>query len=88
MRFAIKSIVFYSLSAICALTILGIVNVAIFWMFTAAGLLELASSPLCIGGLAVTETCLAVYCISVLSEDVLYYIGEYDAPETTDEKET
>ncbi len=89
MKFQTKAIIFYTLAAICALTICGIVTVAIFWMFTAAGLLELASSPLFIAGLAITETCLSVYCVSQISEDVLYYCGEYDADsKTTEEKET
>ena len=91
-RFAIKAILFYTLSAICALTILGLINAVIFWFFGIAGLLEFGSSPLFIAGLAITETSLAVYCVSMVSEDVLYYQGEYDEAEalteTTDEKAT
>jgi len=89
--FPVKSIVFYTLSAICALTICGIVSVATFFLFEAVGLEEVLSFPLFVGGFFVIEACLSVYCISVLSEDVLYYIGEYDDEEhveTTEEKET
>lgn len=90
-RFTIKAILFYLLSTICALTICGIINVAIFWLFAVAGLLELGSSPLFIAGLAITETSLSVFCVSSISEDVLYSIGEYEddaLTETTEEKAT
>lgn len=90
-KFAIKAILFYTLSAICALTILGLINAVIFWFFGIAGLLEFGSSPLFIAGLAITETSLAVYCVSSISEDVLYYNGEYEdeiPAETTEEKAT
>ena len=86
-QFKIKAIVFYALAAICALTICGIVNVAIYWLFSAAGFLEFGSSALFIAGLAITETSLAALCVSMISEDVLYYSGEYDE-EPTEEKET
>lgn len=91
-HFAIKAVLFYTLSAICALTILGLINAVIFWFFGMAGLLEFGSSPLFIAGLAITETSMAVYCVSSISEDVLYSIGEYEddeiPAETTDEKAT
>lgn len=90
-RFAIKAVSFYTLSAICALTILGLINAVIFWFFGMAGLLEFGSSPLFIAGLAITETSVAVYCVSSISEDVLYSISEYEddaLTETTDEKAT
>lgn len=91
-KFAIKAVLFYTLSAICALTILGLINAVIFWFFGIAGLLEFGSSPLFIAGLAITETSLAVYCVSLISEDVLYYTGEYEEDEipaeTTEEKAT
>lgn len=87
-QFKIKAVVFYTLAAICALTICGIVNVAVYWLFAAAGLLEFGSSPLFIAGLAITETSLAALCVSQISEDVLYYDGEYDYEEPTEEKAT
>jgi len=90
--FTVKAILFYTLSAICALTILGLINAVIFWFFGMAELLEFGSSPMFIAGLAITETSLAVYCVSSISEDVLYYTGEYDEneslTETTEEKAT
>lgn len=87
-KFTIKAVVFYTLAAICALTICGIVNVAVYWLFAAAGLLEFGSSALFIAGLAITETSLAAWCVSMISEDVLYSVGEYDEEPTTEEKET
>lgn len=87
-KFTIKAVVFYTLAAICALTICGIVNVAVYWLFAAAGLLEFGSSPLFIAGLAITETSMAAWCVSMVSEDVLYYGGEYDDEEPTEEKAT
>ena len=89
MKFAIKAIVFYTIGTICAMTICAIVNVAIFWLFSVAGLLELGSSPLFIAGLAITEISLSVWCVSMVSESILYYSGEYDQPYTfEEEKET
>ena len=87
-NFVLKAVIFYILSAICSLTILMIVNVAVYWLFAMAGLLDLGSSPLFIAGLAITETSIAVYSVSMISEDILYYNGEYD--DTTDvfEEET
>ena len=87
-NFVLRAVIFYILAAICSLTILMIVNVAIYWLFAMAGLLDLGSSPLFIAGLAITETSIAVYSVSMISEDVLYYNGEYD--DTTDvfEEET
>ena len=87
-NFALKAVIFYILAAICSLTILMIVNVAVYWLFAMAGLLDLGSSPLFIAGLAITETSIAVYSVSMISENVLYYNGEYD--DTTDvfEEET
>ena len=87
-HFATKAVAFYTISTICALTICAVVNVAIFWLFSAAGLLEFGSSPLFIVGLAITETSMAAWCVSMISEDVLYYSGEYDEEPTTEEKET
>ena len=91
--FTVKAIGFYVLAAICALTILGLINAVIFWFFGMAGLLEFGSSPLFIAGLTITETSMAVYCVSSVSEDILYYEGEYDEDdealtETTEEKAT
>lgn len=80
-RFTIKAILFYTVAAICALTICGVINVAVFWLFAAAGLLEFGSSPLFIAGLAITETAFAVWCVSMISESTLYYQGEYDEDE-------
>lgn len=89
--FTVKAIGFYVLAAICALTITGLTNLAIYWFFTVAGLSEFGNMLLFKIGLAITETALVVYCVSQLSEDILYYEGEYDeeAPtESTEEKAT
>ena len=93
MKFILKSIVFYVCAAICALTITGFVNLAIYWYFAIAWLFEFGSMLLFRIGLAITETSLCVYCVSQISEDVLYGCDEYNeynetALTTDEEKET
>lgn len=88
-HFALRAIGFYTIATICALTITGLVNLMLYWFFAAAGLSEFGSMLLFKIGLAITETALAVYCVSQISEDVLYYEGEYDEElPATDEKAT
>lgn len=87
-HFVVKAVAFYALAALCALMITGLTNLAIYWFFAVAGLTEFGSMPLFIIGLAITETGIAAYCVSQVSEDVLYYSGEYDEELTDDEKET
>ena len=91
-NFTVKAILFYTLSAICALTILGLINAVLFWFFGIAGIQEFGSSLLFMAGLVITETSVVVYCVSSISEDVLYSIGEYEEneslTETTEEKAT
>ena len=81
-KFTVKAILFYAISAVCALTITGLTNVAIYWFLAVAGLSDLGSMPLFIAGLALVETAVSVYCVSQISEDMLYYDGEYDEEET------
>jgi len=89
-NFALKAILFYVISLICALVITGMTNAAIYWFFAVAGLSELGRMPLFIAGLAAVEVGACVYCVSSISEDVLFSMGEYDESptETTDEKAT
>jgi len=77
-HFVLKAILFYVVAAICALTITGLTNVAIYWFFAVADLTEFGDMLLFRIGLAMMETSLAVYCVSQLSEDVLY--GEDEDP--------
>lgn len=88
MKFSVRAVVFYTLAALCALMITGLADLAIYWFFTVAELTEFGSMPLFIIGLAITETSIAAICISMVSEDVLYYRGEYDEELTDDEKAT
>lgn len=88
-HFVVKAVVFYTLAALCALTIIGLTDLAIYWFFTVAGLTEFGSMPLFIVGLAVTGTSIAALCIMQVAQDVLYYSGEYDEePTNENEKET
>ena len=89
-HFVLKAILFYVVAVICALTITGLVNVAIYWFFAVANLTEFGDMLLFRIGLAITETSLAVYCVSQLSEDVLYDEQEEDTDpfEEKDEKVT
>jgi len=88
-KFILKAILFYALAVICTLTITGLTNVAIYWFFAVANLTEFGDMLLFRIGLAITETSLAVYCVSQLSEDVLYDEQEEDTdPFEEDEKVT
>jgi len=89
-KFILKAMLFYALAAICTLTITGIMNVAIYWLFAAANLTEFCDMLLSRIGLVIMETSLAVYCVSQLSEDVLYDEQEEDTNlfEEKDEKVT
>ncbi len=87
MKFTLRAVVFYVLAALCALAIIGLTDLAIYWFFEVAGLTEFGNMPLFIVGLAVTGTSIAALCIMQVAQDVLYYRGEYDE-ELTDEKET
>ena len=88
-KFILKAILFYVVAVICTLTITGLVNVAIYWFFAVANLTEFGDMLLFRIGLAITETSLAVYCVSQLSEDVLYDEQEEDTdPFEEDEKVT
>jgi hypothetical protein len=88
-HFVLKAILFYVVAVICTLTITGLVNVAIYWFFAVANLTEFGDMLLFRIGLAITETSLAVYCVSQLSEDVLYDEQEEDTdPFEEDEKVT
>lgn len=86
-KFILKAILFYVVAVICTLTITGLVNVAIYWFFAVANLTEFGDMLLFRIGLAITETSLAVYCVSQLSEDVLYDEDDTD-PFEEDEKVT
>lgn len=77
-HFVLKAITFYTLAAVCALVITGLTNAAIYWFFTAANLTEFGDMLLVKLGMALCEAGLAVYCVSQLSEDVLY--GEDEDP--------
>lgn len=70
--FKVKAIVFYSISSICALVIVGFTNVALYWFYGLAGLAEFGSLLFTRIGTAIIEGCLAVLCVSQLSEVVLY----------------
>ena len=86
-KFILKAILFYVVAVICTLTITGLVNVSIYWFFAVANLTEFGDMLLFRIGLAITETSLAVYCVSQLSEDVLYDEDDTD-PFEEDEKVT
>lgn len=88
-KFIRKAILFYVVAVICTLTITGLMNVAIYWFFAVANLTEFGDMLLFRIGLAITETSLTVYCVSQLSEDMLYDEQEDDTdPFEEDEKVT
>lgn len=86
-NFALKAILFYTLAAICALTITGFTNVAIYWFLAVAGISDFGSMLLFRIALVLAEVSISIYCVSMISEDVLYS-DEAEEPLTEEEKET
>jgi len=81
-KFALKAIAFYSIATICALTITGFTNIALYWFYGVAGLAEFGSLPFTRICTAIIETCLCVYCVGQLSEAVLYDTYDDDEEQT------
>ena len=83
-HFVIKAITFYVTAAVCALVITGFVNMAIYWFFMLTKLTEFGDMLMVKLGMAMTEALLATYCVSQLSEDVLYNDDEDEDPFSDD----
>ena len=75
-KFAIKAILFYTISLVAAMLLTGLTNAALYWFLRTAGLSDLGNMLLFRLGLALVETGTCVYAVSQLSEDILYKVEE------------
>ena len=88
MKFAVRAILFYSVSLLIAFVVCGIANAAIYAVTTYWGFNDFGFPALLFWlAIALLETSCCLYAVSSVNEDILWPIEETERPTTVTKDE-